>query len=67
MNKKIFGITTIFIIAAILATPVFAEPANGQKVPVRLRVLGYYSYEGEDYSDACMQRMQKEKLHHHQK
>jgi hypothetical protein len=51
MNKKIFGITTIFIIAAILATSVFAEPTKGQKVPVRLRVLGYYSYEGEDYSD----------------
>jgi hypothetical protein len=51
MNKKIFGATIIFIIVATLATPVMAEPTEGQKVSVRLRVLGYYSYEGEDYSD----------------
>jgi hypothetical protein len=51
MNKKIFGATIIFIIVATLATPVMAEPTEGQKVSVRLRVIGYYSYEGEDYSD----------------
>ena len=28
-----------------------AEPTKGQKVPVRFRAVGYYSYEGEDYSD----------------
>lgn len=51
MNKKIFGATIIFIIVATLATPVMAEPTKGQKVPVRFRAVGYYSYEGEDYSD----------------
>jgi hypothetical protein len=51
MNKKIFGATIIFIIAATLAAPVIAEPTKGQKVSVRFRAVGYYSYEGEDYSD----------------
>ena len=36
---------------AMLATPAMAEPTKGQKVPVRFRAVGYYSYEGEDYSD----------------
>jgi hypothetical protein len=51
MNMKIFGIIMTLIIGAILVTPVFAEPTKGQKVPVRFRAMGYYSYEGDDYSD----------------
>jgi hypothetical protein len=51
MNKKVLGIVVFLLAAAMLAIPVMAEPAKGQKVPVRFRPLGYYSYEGEDYSD----------------
>ena len=51
MNKKVLGIAVVLMAVAMLATPVMAEPTKGQKVPVRFRAVGYYSYEGEDYSD----------------
>ena len=51
MNKKVLGIAVVLLAVALLATPVMAEPTKGQKVPVRFRAVGYYSYEGEGYSD----------------
>lgn len=36
MNEKVLGITIVFLIAAIMATPVFADPTQGQKASINL-------------------------------
>ena len=51
MKKKILVVFVSMLVISMFVIPVMAEPTKGQKVSVRLRVLGYYSYEGEDYRD----------------
>ena len=50
MNKKVLGIVVFLLAVAMLATPVMANPTKGQKVPVEMRILGFYSEPGEGFS-----------------
>ena len=51
MNKKVLGIAVFLLAAAMLATPVLANPTKGQKVTAEMYVLGFSEDRtGEDYS-----------------
>ena len=51
MNKKVLGIAVFLLAAAMLVTPVLAEPTRGQKVTAEMYVLGFSEDRtAEDYS-----------------